>query len=67
MKYKKPVAIVYKKSLFVQLVRFDHNFLYSARNRENPRYQVYMFEPTERLYRDIAALNGQKYVKKTEI
>ncbi|WP_275645947.1 hypothetical protein [Cytobacillus sp. S13-E01] len=60
----KPVKVVYKKSLFVELVKRNHNFLYSTRNRENEKYQCYMFELTEELERDIAELNGYKFIEK---
>ena len=50
---KQRVKMIYKYSLFVELVRLNNNFLYSARNRENKKYQVYAFEQTEKLDRDI--------------
>jgi len=62
MEEKLPVKLIYKKSLMVELVRKDNNFLYSTRNRENKRYQVYAFEDTPKLRRDIAELNGQEYI-----
>jgi hypothetical protein len=58
-----PKHLIYKKSLFVELVRLDHNFLYSTRNRENEKYQVYVFELTDRLIRDIVKLNGKDYTE----
>ncbi|MCM3411873.1 hypothetical protein [Metabacillus litoralis] len=63
MEEKLPVKLIYKKSLFVELVRKDNNFLYSTRNRNNERWQVYAFEDTPKLRQDIAELNGQEYVE----
>lgn len=61
MEEKKPVKLVYKYSLMVELVRKDNNFLYSMRNRENKQYQVYAFEDTPKLRQDLAELTGHKY------
>lgn len=63
MKEKKPVKLIYKKSLFVELVRLDNNFLYSTRNRENSKWQVYAFQDTPKLRKDIAELNNQPYIE----
>lgn len=61
MEEKLPVKLIYKKSLFVELVRLDNNFLYSTRNRDNEKWQVYAFEDTEKLRKDIAELTGHTY------
>lgn len=58
-----PVKLIYKKSLFVELVRLDNNFLYSARNRGNEKYQIYAFEDTPKLRKDIATLTGHEYIE----
>ncbi|MBA5714895.1 hypothetical protein DT035_08625 [Bacillus subtilis] len=55
--------MIYIKSLFVELVRKDNNFLHSMRNRENSKWQVYAFEDTPKLRQDIAELNGQPYIE----
>ncbi|MBU7593551.1 hypothetical protein [Metabacillus halosaccharovorans] len=65
MEKKLPVKLIYKKSLFVELVRLDNNFLYSTRNRNNERWQVFAFEDTPKLRKDIAELNGQSYIEGT--
>ena len=62
MKEKLPVKIIYKKSLMVELVRRDHNLLYSTKNRNNPKYQCFMFESTPELDRDLAEISGNKYI-----
>lgn len=61
MEEKLPVKLIYKKSLFVELVRLNNNFLYSMRNQENSHYQVYAFKDTEKLRQDIAMLTGHEY------
>lgn len=60
---EKQVKVIYKKSLFQELVKRGHNFLYSSKNRSDPRWQVYMFELTEELERDIAKITGYEYVE----
>ncbi len=57
-----PVKIIYKKQLFVQLVKLVHNFLYSTRNKYNPDYQCFMFQSTKELDMDIAFLTGHDYI-----
>lgn len=52
---------IYKKELFVSLVRLDNNFLYTMKNPKNPRVQVFYFEHTEKLIRDIVAISGKEY------
>lgn len=55
--------IVYQKWLFVELVRLEHNFLYTKRNNGNSEVQVYFFEATEKLEQDIERLRkeGRKH------
>lgn len=54
---------IYKKELFVELVRLDNNFLYTMKNPNNPRFQIYYFEHTRKLERDIANLTNPEYVE----
>ncbi|MEM5592304.1 hypothetical protein AAHH67_12295 [Niallia circulans] len=61
MKEKLPVKLIYKYSLFVSLVRLDNNFLYSMPNRNDKRWQIFAFEDTEKLRKDIAELTGHTY------
>lgn len=44
---------IYKKSLAMELIKRGHNFLHSMRNRDNGKYQVYVFEETPELIRDM--------------
>ena len=53
---------IYKKSLAMELIMRDNNFLHSMRNRNNSKYQVWVFEHTEQLDKDIAELTGKEYV-----
>ncbi len=57
------VKVIYKKSVFVELVRLNHNFLYSTRNRDNRNFQCYMFQLTEELERDLAMLSDRKHIE----
>ena len=61
MKKKQRVQLVYKKQLMIDLVKLGYDLEYSARNWNNPKYQVYFFIWSEQLERDIAKLNGQEY------
>lgn len=63
MKEKSPVKIIYKKRLMVELVRRDHNLLYSTKNKNNLKYQCFMFESTPELDKDLAELSGKDYVE----
>jgi hypothetical protein len=47
---------IYKKSLAKALIRSNNNFIHSIRNRENPKYQVWVFEDTEKLIADLVKL-----------
>ena len=44
---------IYKKTLAMELIKREHNFLHSMRNRDNGKYQVYVFEETPELIRDM--------------
>ncbi|WP_423478947.1 hypothetical protein [Priestia megaterium] len=62
-KEKKKIKVIYKRSLFQLLVKRGHNFLYTTRNRNNPKFQCYMFEATEELDKDLAKLSHKEYDK----
>ncbi|WP_152534804.1 hypothetical protein [Bacillus cihuensis] len=57
------MQLVYKKQLMVDLVKLGHDLEYTARNRNNMKYQVYFFPWSQQIERDIAKLNGQEYVR----
>lgn len=52
-----PLKNIYKKSLAMDLIRLGHNFHHSMRNRNNEKYQVYVFEETPELIRDLLYIN----------
>lgn len=51
---------IYKKSLAMELIKAGHNFNHSMRNRENPKYQVYVFKDTPELVQDMLKFNRRK-------
>ncbi|WHY88723.1 hypothetical protein QNH39_13175 [Neobacillus novalis] len=55
---------IYKKSLAIDLIKMGHDLEHTMRNRNNEKYQVFVFPHTEQLERDIARLTGHGYVKK---
>lgn len=61
MEEKQEVKLIYKKRLMVELVRLDYNLLYSMRNRDNPKYQVFAFEATKELELDLARIPENEY------
>ncbi|WP_027956336.1 hypothetical protein [Halobacillus kuroshimensis] len=52
---------IYKKSIFEELVKRGHNFSHSMRNRDNPKYQVYVFFDSPELRKDLAEMSGKEY------
>ncbi|MDQ0976508.1 hypothetical protein QFZ31_006386 [Neobacillus niacini] len=50
------LKLIYKKSMALELIRMGNDLEYTSKNRENPKYQVYFFEHTEKLNQDIAIL-----------
>jgi len=62
MSEEKPkIKVIYKYSLFQELVKRNHRFLYSTKNRNNSRFQAYMFEWSEELDKDLAKISHKKY------
>lgn len=53
---------IYKKSVAMELIKRDNNFLHSMRNRDNSNYQVWVFEDNEQLRKDLAELTDHEYV-----
>ncbi|MCM2532810.1 hypothetical protein NDK43_10940 [Neobacillus pocheonensis] len=60
---EKRLKNIYKKSLFVELVKLGNDFHHSMRNRYNPKYQVYVMGDTPKLRRDLVQLSGQTYIE----
>ena len=62
MEFKEPMRKknIYKKSLAVELIMRENNFLHSMRNRENPKYQVWVFEDTPKLIEDLIDITSNR-------
>ncbi|MET3658594.1 hypothetical protein [Sporosarcina psychrophila] len=54
---------IYKKSLAMGLVRMGHDLEHSMRNRNNPKYQVFVFKDSPQLIEDLVELTGHEYVE----
>ncbi|WP_224930554.1 hypothetical protein [Bacillus safensis] len=63
---EKNLKNVYKRSLAMDLVQMGHDLHHSIGNLENPKYQVFCFEHTKELDRDIALLTGHDYEAKKQ-
>jgi hypothetical protein len=53
--------LIYKKTLAMDLVKKGHDIDYTARDRNNGKYQVYFFEDSTSLRKDLAELTGRVY------
>lgn len=49
---------IYKKSLAMELIRYGHDLHHTMRNRSNEKYQVFVFEQTPELIRDLLEITG---------
>jgi len=49
---------IYKKTVAMELIKKDNNFLHSMRNRENPKYQIWVFEDTPKLIDDLIEITS---------
>ncbi|PFD84354.1 hypothetical protein CN275_26545 [Bacillus anthracis] len=56
MKEKPKLKNFYKKILAIELIKMGHDLHHTMRNRSNPQYQVYVFEETPELIRDMLAI-----------
>jgi hypothetical protein len=57
------MKLIYKKTLAMDLVKKGHDIEYTSRNRNNQKYQVYFFEDSPSLRKDMAELSGREYEK----
>ncbi|MED1625964.1 hypothetical protein [Bacillus mycoides] len=48
----------------MELIRAGHDLEYTTRNRENAKYQVYFFNDSAKLRKDMAMLTGREYVER---
>ncbi|MGF6950180.1 hypothetical protein QF028_002685 [Neobacillus sp. B4I6] len=60
---EKRLKNIYKKTLFVELVKLGNDFHHSMRNKNNPKYQVYVMVDTPKLRKDLVQLSGQTCIE----
>ncbi|WP_045518106.1 hypothetical protein [Neobacillus niacini] len=60
------LKLIYKYSMAMDLIRMGNDLEYTARNRENPKYQVYFFTHDEKLNSDIALLMERLYAERKQ-
>ncbi|HDR7261397.1 TPA: hypothetical protein QCX12_005155 [Bacillus paranthracis] len=53
MNDKPPLKNIYKKSLAIELIKLGHDLHHTMCNRDNPKFQVYVFRHDEKLIRDL--------------
>ncbi|USK33515.1 hypothetical protein LIT25_23915 [Bacillus sp. F19] len=53
--------LIYKKTVALNLVKLGHDLLYTAKNRNNEKYQVFFFTDTPELRKDLAMITGHEY------
>jgi hypothetical protein len=56
MKEKPKLKNFYKKTLAIELIKMGHDLHHTMRNRNNPKYQVYVLVETPELIRDMLAI-----------
>ena len=56
---------IYKKSLAMELVRRGHDLEHTMRNRNNPKYQVFVFLDVPELRKDICSIQGIEYTEES--
>ena len=47
---------IYKKTLAMELIRLGHDLVHTMRNRNNSKYQVFVFQDSPELIRDMLSL-----------
>lgn len=53
---------IYKKSLAMALIRLGHDLHHTMRNRENPKYQVYVMVETPEMIKDLLYVTKQQRI-----
>lgn len=54
---------IYKKSLAMDLIRMGHDLHHTMRNRDNSKYQVFVFMDTPELIHDLLQLTSSKTIE----
>lgn len=58
------LKLIYKKSLAIELIKMGNDLEYTARNRNDPRWQVYFFPHTEKLTQDPEILHERLHAER---
>jgi hypothetical protein len=57
---------IYKKSLAMALIRRGHDLQHTMRNRANEKYQIFVFEQTAQLTKDLLDITGQDRIDRIQ-
>jgi len=63
-KEKPKLKNIYKKSLAMDLIRMGHDLRHTMRNRDNSKYQVFVFEETPKFISDLLYITERDKVNK---
>ncbi|MFQ6580366.1 hypothetical protein [Priestia megaterium] len=55
---------VYKKTLAMDLIKLGHDLHHTMRNKNNSKYQVFVFEDTPKLIQDMVYINRRNHNNK---
>ena len=55
-KEKLKLKNIYKKSIAIELIKLNHDLHHTMRNRSNEKYQIFVFEETPELIKDMLAI-----------
>lgn len=58
------LKLIYKKTMAIELIKMGNDLEYTSRNRNDPRWQVYFFEHTEKLNQDLAILHERLHTER---
>jgi hypothetical protein len=51
---------IYKKSLAIELIKRGHDLSHTMRNRNNRKYQIFVFPHTDELIKDLLDITKRK-------
>lgn len=62
---KKNLKNIYKRTLAEDLIKLGNTLHHTMRNKNNPKYQVFVFEDTPKLIQDMLYITQQgRYIKR---
>lgn len=64
MKEKPPLKNIYRKSLAMDLIKMGNDLHHTMINKNNRKYQVYVFHHDEKLIEDMLYINRRKRINK---